>query len=304
LVEAPLPSQLDFQKKLFPQNLGIGHVRYPTNGSKTDPNLIQPFFSEKGNNKHIFAFNGNIHNVPKEYESDTDWLFHLLTRTDNITFNIECVYRLCRGSFSCLLISNKILYAFRDAQGIRPLCVGQYKNNYAFASESVAINAISYKLIRDVKPGECISVHGRFLSRTFIQPTQLDRINAVTMKFNVIESLVKDKNVLIVDDSIVRGTTIKRIIQLVKRCGAKSICIASCAPPVININQYGIDIPSQEELIAHNFSKNIELELDVQHVYWQDLDKLVKALSTDTVKQFESGCFIGAEPHRGSALTK
>ena len=386
LVEAPLPSQLDFQKKLFPQNLGIGHVRYPTNGSKTDPNLIQPFFSEKGNNKHIFAFNGNIHNVPKEYKSDTDWLFHLLTRTDNIAFNIECVYRLCQGSFSCLLISNKILYAFRDAQGIRPLCVGQYKNNYAFVSESVAINAIGYKLIRDVKPGECISVHGRFLqtmqyrkpnynpclfeyiylarqdsiidgilvykarqimgrllaekirynnkidmiipvpdtsriaaiemsrvlhipyvealvknryiSRTFIQPTQLDRINAVTMKFNVIESLVKDKNVLIVDDSIVRGTTIKRIIQLVKRCGAKSICIASCAPPVININQYGIDIPSQEELIAHNFSKNIELELDVQHVYWQDLDKLTKALSTDIVKQFESGCFTdrGSSP--------
>jgi amidophosphoribosyltransferase len=114
------------------------------------------------------------------------------------------------------------------------------------------------------------------------------------MKFNVIESLVKDKNILIVDDSIVRGTTIKRIVQLVKRCGVKSICIASCAPPVVNINQYGIDIPSQEELIAYN-TRNIELELDVQHVYWQDLDKLTKALSTDTIKKFESGCFIGGE---------
>ena len=359
--------------------IGIGHVRYPTHGSKDDPNLIQPFYKkcEKEYNS-IFAFNGNITNVPKEFDSDTKWLYHLLTRTDNMTFNIEYIYRMCQGSFSCLFVQDKTMYAFRDAQGIRPFCFGQYKNNYAFASESIAIDAIGYKFIRDIYPGECISVHGRFLqtiqfrkpnyrpclfeyiylarqdsiidgilvykarqvmgqllarqvdaskidmiipvpdtsriaaiemsrilnvpyvealvknryiSRTFIQPTQFDRINAVTMKFNVINSLVRDKNVLIVDDSIVRGTTIKRIVQLLKRAGVNSVYIASCAPPVININKFGLDIPSKEELM-YNKSTNIEKELSVEQIYWQDLQSLKSTLSCGPVCNFEDSCFI------------
>lgn len=359
------------------ETIGIGHVRYPTHGSKNDANLIQPFHNQ--DKTLIFAFNGHISNVPSGFKSDTSWLYYLLTRTENTIYNIECVYKLCQGSFSCLFIKDKTLYAFRDTRGIRPLCFGQYKNNYAFSSESMVMNIIGYTFIRDVKPGECISVSGRFLQtmqyrkpdytpclfeyiylarpdsvmdgilvykarqimgqllaekikynkkdidmiipvpetarisaiemasilgipyvealvknryvpRTFIQSNQLDRINSVNMKFNIIESLVREKNVLIVDDSIVRGNTMKRIVQLVKRCGVKNVYIASCAPPVVNTNQYGIDIPSKDELIMNN-TRNIEMELGVQHVYWQDLNTLVKALSTSTVTKFESECF-------------
>lgn len=377
-IEVPPQAQPTQSTTSMAETIGIGHVRYPTHGSKDDSSLIQPFHNQ--DKTLIFAFNGHISNIPSGFKSDTSWLYYLLTRTENIIYNIECVYKLCIGSFSCLFIKGKTLYAFRDAKGIRPLSFGQYKNNYAFASESMVMNVIGYKFIRDVKPGECISVSGRFLQtmqyrkpdytpclfeyiylarqdsvmdgilvykarqimgqllaekikyskktidmiipvpetsrisaiemsrilgipyvealvknryipRTFIQPSQLDRINAIIMKFNVIDSLVRDKNVLIVDDSIVRGNTMKRIVQLVKRCGVKNVYIASCAPPVVNTNQHGIDIPSKGELIMNN-TRNIEMELGVQHVYWQDLNALVKALSTDIVTKFECECFI------------
>ncbi len=115
-------------------------------------------------------------------------------------------------------------------------------------------------------------------------------------KIKVIKKLVEGKNLLIIDDSIVRGNTSKYILNELRKCGAKKIFLVSCCPPIRNPNIYGIAIPSYEELIAHNKTeKQIEAELNVDKLFYLDLDSLCNTLSelNPNLKHFETSVFTG-----------
>jgi len=139
-------------------------------------------------------------------------------------------------------------------------------------------------------------IKNRYVGRTFIMPGQEERDNSVRRKLNAIDLEFKGKNVLLVDDSIVRGTTSKQIIKLAREAGAKKVYFASAAPPVRYPNVYGIDMPAAKELIANNKSvAEIKEAIGADHLIYQDLDGLIRAVSHDnsSITGFDDSCFSG-----------
>lgn len=377
-------------------NIGIGHVRYSTTGS-TNVAEAHPFLCyEEG---IALVHNGNITNTAElkpaivgrniQTESDSELLLHLFAiqffTTGDIFESVTHLMRNCMGGFSVLLlIRDKGLVAFRDPFGIRPLCFGQKNGNYAFASESIAIDALDpeFKLIRDIHPGECVFidisgnitshivadnpslkpcifeyiyfsradsildgisvydarvnmglalaqkirrqqlpidvvipvpetsrisaleiayclnlpyregfVKNRYIARTFILPGQASREKTVRLKLNTIASIFKNKNVLIVDDSIVRGTTAKQIVHLARLAQAKKVFLASASPPVLYPNIYGIHIPTKDELVAHQ-KTHIEIgsSIGADAIIYNDLNDVIKCC---VLPEFETSCFDG-----------
>ena len=139
-------------------------------------------------------------------------------------------------------------------------------------------------------------IKNRYIGRTFIMPGQQQRKKSVRQKLNAIELEFKDKNVLLVDDSIVRGTTSSQIIQMAREAGAKNVYFASAAPPVRYPNVYGIDMPSKEELIAHDRSvEEIAETIGADRLFFQDLDDLIEAVQkgNDNISAFDCSVFTG-----------
>lgn len=138
-------------------------------------------------------------------------------------------------------------------------------------------------------------IKNRYIGRTFIMPGQTMRKKSVRQKLNAIDLEFRDKNVLLVDDSIVRGTTSQQIVQMARDAGAKKVYLASAAPPVRYPNVYGIDMPSPHEFVAHD--RNVEQiaeELGVDWLIYQDLEDLVAAINKKSdVKTFDTSCFDG-----------
>ena len=127
-------------------------------------------------------------------------------------------------------------------------------------------------------------------------PGQEERDNSVRRKLNAIDLEFKGKNVLLVDDSIVRGTTSKQIIKLARVAGARKVYFASAAPPVRYPNVYGIDMPAAKELIANNKSvAEIKEAIGADHLIYQDLNGLIRAVSHDnsSITGFDDSCFSG-----------
>ena len=139
-------------------------------------------------------------------------------------------------------------------------------------------------------------IKNRYIGRTFIMPGQDKRKKSVRQKLNPIELELKDKNVLLVDDSIVRGTTSKRIIEMTRSVGAKKVFFASAAPPVKYPNVYGIDMPASSELIASGKSeKELAAFIGADWLIFQTLDDLIEAVKFDetSVQDFDTSCFSG-----------
>jgi len=139
-------------------------------------------------------------------------------------------------------------------------------------------------------------IRNRYIGRTFIMPGQAMRKKSVRQKLNVMGMEFKDKNVLIVDDSIVRGTTSREIVQMAREAGAKKVYFASAAPAVRYANVYGIDMPTRQELIATDRNEEgIAREIEADAVIYQDLDALKLAISevNPHLTQFETSCFDG-----------
>ena len=136
----------------------------------------------------------------------------------------------------------------------------------------------------------------RYIPRTFIMPGHNIRKKSVRQKLNAINLEFKDKNVLRVDDSIVRGTTSREIVQMAKEAGAKHVYIASAAPPVRHPNVYGIDMPSVSELIAYNHSVDEVAEIiGADWLVYQDIEDLVASAQkgNDAINKFDTSCFTG-----------
>ena len=139
-------------------------------------------------------------------------------------------------------------------------------------------------------------VKNRYIGRTFIMPGQKIRKKSVRQKLNTINSEFKDKNVLLIDDSIVRGNTSKQIVQMAREAGAKRVFFASASPPIRYPNVYGIDMPFVEELVAYN--KTVEevcIAIGADKLIYQDLDDLVSAVQSlnESIKSFDTSCFSG-----------
>jgi amidophosphoribosyltransferase len=139
-------------------------------------------------------------------------------------------------------------------------------------------------------------IKNRYIGRTFIMPGQEERKKSVRQKLNAMAIEFKGKNVLLVDDSIVRGTTSKEIVQMARDCGAKKVYFASAAPPVRFPNVYGIDMPSRSELIASNRdAKQIAEAIGADEVFYQELADLIEDVRAcnPQIKQFDASCFDG-----------
>ncbi len=139
-------------------------------------------------------------------------------------------------------------------------------------------------------------VKNRYVGRTFIMPGQGDRVKSVRRKLNAIDLEFRKKTVLLVDDSIVRGTTSRQIIQMARDAGAKQVFFASAAPPVRYPNVYGIDMPAASELVAAGHTdKEVEAQLGADWLIYQDLQDLIWAVQdgNDGLTHFDTSCFSG-----------
>ena len=139
-------------------------------------------------------------------------------------------------------------------------------------------------------------VKNRYVGRTFIMPGQGVRKKSVRQKLNVIASEFKGRNVLLVDDSIVRGTTSKEIVQMARDAGARKVYLASAAPPVRYPNVYGIDMPTSSELVAHDRTvEQIRDLIGCDALIYQDVDGMKKAIGAlnPKIAGFDASCFDG-----------
>ncbi|MEO0576474.1 MAG: amidophosphoribosyltransferase [Pseudomonadota bacterium] len=139
-------------------------------------------------------------------------------------------------------------------------------------------------------------IKNRYIGRTFIMPGQAMREASVRRKLNAIDLEFRGKNVLLVDDSIVRGTTSQQIIRMARDAGAKQVYFASAAPPVRHPNVYGIDMPAAHELVAHGRSETeIQKEIGADWLIYQDLEGLIESVKHDhsSITEFDTSCFSG-----------
>ena len=152
---------------------------------------------------------------------------------------------------------------------------------------------VAYKLGVKYREG---FMKNRYIGRTFIMPGQSIRKRTVKQKLNPIDIEFNNKNVLLVDDSVVRGHTSKRIIQMVKNSGARKVYFASASPPIRFQNIYGIDMPATKELIAHKRSINqIKKAIGADELIYQNLEDLKMAahIGNPKIEEFEDSVFTG-----------
>ena len=336
-------------------DIAVGHTRYSTAGSSTRENA-QPLVLNYIKGTLAVAHNGNLINAPQlrhelEYSGaifqttiDSEVIaYHIARERVNAKSAEEAVARAMdkiQGAYSLVVMSPRKLIGARDPYGFRPLCIGKRDNTYILASETCALHTIGAEFVRDVEPGEIVSISpktgivsdksrclpkekearcvfeyiyfarpdshidgvsvymsrimaGRLLAkshpvdadlvvgvpesgnvaamgyalesgipygmafiknsyvgRTFIKPKQAQRESSVKIKLNVLTEAVKDKRVIMIDDSIVRGTTSARIVKMLKDAGAKEVHVRISSPPFLYPCYFGTDIPSSDQLIA------------------------------------------------------
>ena len=139
-------------------------------------------------------------------------------------------------------------------------------------------------------------IKNRYIGRTFLMPGQAIRRKSVRQKLNAISAEFKGKSVLLVDDSIVRGTTSREIVQMARDSGARRVIFASAAPPVKYPNVYGIDMPTRDELIAYNrTNEEVCREITADALVYQDIEDMKRSISdvNPMLKKFEASCFDG-----------
>ena len=136
----------------------------------------------------------------------------------------------------------------------------------------------------------------RYIGRTFIMPGQAERRASVRRKLNAIDLEFIGKNVLLVDDSVIRGTTSQQIIEMAREAGARKVYFASAAPPVRHPNVYGIDMPAASELVANGRpEEEVERIIGADWLVYQDLEDLVRAVHHENanIEAFDTSCFSG-----------
>ena len=337
-------------------NIGVGHVRYSTAGERI-PSNAQPLVINYVKGTLMLAHNGNLINANELRDElaytgaifqttiDSEVIAYLVARerinTKTAQEAVTNAMKKLRGAYALVISSPRKLIGARDPFGFKPLCIGKRDNAYILASETCALDTIGAEFVRDVLPGEVVTIDkdgiksdtsmclpkakearcvfeyiyfarpdsnfdgvsvyhsrimaGRFLAmdspveadvvvgvpesgnaaamgyamesgipygtafvknsyvgRTFIKPQQKSRESSVRIKLNVLKEAVCGRRVIMIDDSIVRGTTSDRIVQMLKDAGATEVHVRISSPPFLYECYFGTDIPSRDQLIAHN----------------------------------------------------
>jgi amidophosphoribosyltransferase len=400
-----------------PSKLGIGHVRYSTHGTNKLENA-QPIVVSCSKGEISLAHNGNISNSELlqqrlisegsifQSTTDTELLLHMIARSRQASFRdalVECL-GLIEGAYCFLLMHDDKLYAVRDPYGFRPLVMGSRDGQVMFASETCALNMFQAGDIREVEPGEMVTVEGtriaserlpasqgharsrnpgtsaqnppgtsaqprrahcvfeliyfarpdsevfgrtvhmarkkmgemlarsdkveadiviavpdsgtsaalgyshasgipleqgltrnHYMGRTFIQPTPAMREAGVRMKLHPVREAIAGKRVVVIDDSLVRGTTSRQIVKLLREAGAREVHLRLCSPPVRYPCFYGIDIPTHEELISNRLDPEvIAREIEADSVRFLSMEALRQCVPNP--EDFCYACFSGEYP--------
>ena len=380
-------------------NIGVGHVRYSTAGQSSRENT-QPLVLNYVKGILGLAHNGNLINaneLRRELEY-TGAIFQTTIDSEVIAYHIarervnchrveEAVKRAMkkiRGSYSLIVMSPRKLIGVRDPYGFRPLCIGKRDNAYILASESCALDTIGATFIRDVEPGEIVTISpetgivsdtsmclpkekharcifeyiyfarpdsyvdgvsvynsriqaGKFLAidspveadlvvgvpesgncaamgyamesgipygtafvkntyvgRTFIKPKQKNRESSVQVKLNALRDVVDGKRVIMIDDSIVRGTTSDRIVRMLREAGAKEVHMMVSSPPFLWPCYFGTDIPAREQLIAYERTVDeIRQIIGADSLHYLRTERLPQLVDNLGICD---GCFTGNYP--------
>ena len=375
-------------------DIGLGHTRYSTAGSSTRENA-QPLVLNYIKGTLGLAHNGNLINAPelrRELEY-TGAIFQTTIDSEVIAYHIarerihsaaveEAVSRAMnkiKGAYSLIVMSPRKLIGARDPFGFRPLCIGKRDHAYILASETCALETIGAEFVRDVEPGEIVTITpegirsdkthclpkeqearcvfeyiyfsrpdshfdgvsvyqsrilaGKFLAmdapveadlvvgvpesgnaaalgyslqsgipygtafvknsyvgRTFIKPGQSSRESSVRVKLNVLREAVNGKRVIMIDDSIVRGTTSGRIVKMLRDAGAKEVHMRVSSPPFLYPCYFGTDVPAREQLLAYNRSV-------------EEIRQVIGADSLAYLRVERLGEMIGGLPHCTGCFT-
>lgn len=380
-------------------DIGVGHVRYSTAGASTRENA-QPLVLNYVKGTLALAHNGNLINA-KELRKDLEYtgaIFQTTIDSEVIAYHIarerlnsktaeEAVRRACmklKGAYALVVASPRKLIGARDPFGFKPLCIGKRDNAYILASETCALDTIGATFVRDVRPGEVVTITpekgiesdfsmalpserearcifeyiyfarpdshidgvsvyasrikaGKFLAmdspveadlvtgvpesgnaaalgyslqsgipygtafvkngyvgRTFIKPKQSSRESSVQVKLNVLKEAVAGKRVIMIDDSIVRGTTSDRIVRMLREAGAKEVHVRISSPPFLWPCYFGTDIPEREQLIAYNRSiEEIRQIIGADSLGYLQLERLSEMAEGLPIC---TGCFTGKYP--------
>jgi amidophosphoribosyltransferase len=392
-------------EKLPKSSIAVGHNRYSTTGANARGNT-GPFVTEYLTGRIATAHNGNVTNADEikrllvsngvdfRATSDSEVVSSLIAyncmRCGDTAQGVVAAAKLLKGAFSLVVLTseNKIV-AIRDANGFRPLCVGQNSHGAAVASESCALECCGFSFTCDVLPGECVIIENgrieslgvvlsgkdprfglcvfeyiyfarpdsvidglsvyearvnmgrqlareypvdadavcgvpdsgldaavgysaesgiplvagfvknRYIGRSFIYPTQTQRANAVKMKLNPLATNISGRRIVLVDDSIVRGTTSERIVRSLRDSGAKEVHMRSSAPPFKFTCQYGTDIDDEEALIANNLSiDGIRRKIGADTLGYISIDG-VRAACAKCLNSFCDKCFTGSGEEAG-----
>ncbi len=388
----------DVLEELRQGDIGVGHVRYSTAGGSTRENA-QPLVLNYIKGTLALAHNGNLVNAPElrrelEYGGaifqttiDSEVVAYHIARERVKSGTVEEAVRLAmkkiEGAYSLVVMSPRKLIGARDPFGFKPLCIGKRDNAYILASETCALDTVGAEFVRDVKPGEIVTITkegiksdrslclppdkearcifeyiyfarpdtridgvsvyharlaaGRFLAedhpveadlvvgvpesgnaaaqgyaqesgipygtafvknsyvgRTFIKPKQKNRESSVQVKLNVLKESVAGKRIIMVDDSIVRGTTCGRIVGMLREAGAKEVHVRISAPPFLHPCYFGTDIPSEDQLIAHGrTTEEICREIGADSLGYLGLERLPQMAEGLPIC---SACFSGKYP--------
>ena len=382
-------------------DVAIGHTRYSTTGATNVCNA-QPILVAYKNTNIVLAHNGNLVNATDlreflikngcSFESTTDsevmakLIVYELGNSKDLKSAIISTFKQCKGAFSVVVGTSDNLIAIRDADGVRPLCLGITKGGqYVVASESCALDIIGASFVRDIAPGEilfidklqkldsnlfvpeikphhCIFeliyfsrpdstfkglsiyhfrkelgrqlareapqeadyvisvpdsgtpaaigfseesklpysealIKNRYIGRTFIQPSQMLRELGIRLKLNPLRDIIAGKRIVVVDDSIVRGNTSRKIVKLLKESGAKEVHMRISSPPVQWPCFYGIDIDSRDQLIAAKSKSIDEIAkfLEADSLKYISHEGMIKATGLSR-KTFCTACFSGEYP--------
>ena len=396
-----LVNEVFTQDNLEPMHgdIGVGHVRYSTAGASTRENA-QPLVLNYVKGTLALAHNGNLINA-MELRKDLEYtgaIFQTTIDSEVIAYHIarerlnsnsveEAVGRACqkiKGAFALVVMSPRKLVGARDPYGFKPLCIGKRDNAYILASETCALDTIGAEYVRDVLPGEIVTITpeggiqsdlslalpkekearcifeyiyfarpdshidgvsvyasrikaGRFLAmdspvdadlvvgvpesgnaaalgyslqsgipygtafvkngyvgRTFIKPKQSSRESSVRVKLNVLKEAVDGKRIIMIDDSIVRGTTSDRIVKMLRDAGATEVHVRISSPPFLWPCYFGTDIPEREQLIAYNRSiEDIRKIIGADSLGYLGVERLEEMVGGLSICK---GCFTGPYP--------
>jgi amidophosphoribosyltransferase len=389
----------------LPGAAAIGHTRYSTAG-EVSVREAQPFLVNAGPHGQVaVCHNGNLpfatedrrrlqrHGAIFTSTSDTEVVLHGIAQSAAPTVLEAIPEVLCEteGAFSMLFLTSEALVAVRDPRGFRPLALGRLGAAWVVASETCAFDLIGAEYVRDVEPGEVLTItrdglssafplparrhsfcvfehvyfsrpdsiiYGRsvnesrhkmgrrlaveqpaaadlvvpvpdsgvaaavgyaaesginfrfglvrnhYVGRTFIEPKQSIRSFGVRLKLNPVRDLIRGRSVVLIDDSIVRGTTSKKIVRLVREAGAREVHVRISCPPTVSPCYYGVDTPDRDELIAARMSvEEVRRFIEADSLGYLSMEGMLEACGLP----FETSCvacWTGDYPTRINAAAE